>query len=113
MGLRRNGDEIQAAAAGFHVYYRLRGLGNGQYTVDCSPYIYARNPKGRFVEILTGDLPGHPQTPAQARQMTGRLPAKLKLLCAANAAGKAGIEHGLRRAIHPAAKALRLSNDSA
>jgi protein SCO1/2 len=59
VGLRGNAAEIETAASGFHVYYRLRGLGNGQYTVDHSSYIYVMNPKGQFVEILTGDLPGH------------------------------------------------------
>ena len=53
-------DNIETAAKAFHVYYRPRSLGNGQYTVDHSSYIYVMNPEGRFVELLTGDLPGHP-----------------------------------------------------
>jgi protein SCO1/2 len=53
-------DNIETAAKAFHVYYRPRSLGNGQYTVDHSSYIYVMNPKGKFVELLTGDLPGHP-----------------------------------------------------
>jgi protein SCO1/2 len=53
-------DNIEIAAKSFHVYYRPRSLGNGQYTVDHSSYIYVMNPDGKFVELLTGDLPGHP-----------------------------------------------------
>lgn len=53
-------DDIETAAKSFHVYYRPRSLGNGQYTVDHSSYIYVMNPQGKFVELLTGDLPGHP-----------------------------------------------------
>ena len=53
-------DDIETSAKSFHVYYRPRSLGNGQYTVDHSSYIYVMNPKGKFVELLTGDLPGHP-----------------------------------------------------
>lgn len=60
LGLRGEPDDIEAAAKSFHVYYRPRSLGNGQYTVDHSSYIYVMNPKGKFSELLTGDLPGHP-----------------------------------------------------
>ena len=60
MGLLGEPDDIEAAAKSFHVYYRPRSLGNGQYTVDHSSYIYVMDPKGKFSELLTGDLPGHP-----------------------------------------------------
>jgi len=60
IGLRGEPDDIEEAAKSFHVYYRPRSLGNGQYTVDHSSYIYVIDPKGKFVELLTGDLPGHP-----------------------------------------------------
>jgi protein SCO1/2 len=60
LGLRGDPDDIEAAAKSFHVYYRPRSLGNGQYTVDHSSYIYVINPQGKFAELLTGDLPGHP-----------------------------------------------------
>jgi len=60
LGLRGEPDDIEAAAKSFHVFYRPRSLGNGQYTVDHSSYIYVINPKGKFAELLTGDLPGHP-----------------------------------------------------
>lgn len=58
-GLRGNGIETAEVAQRFHAYYRLRGLGNGEYSVDHSSYIYVIDPKGRFVEFLTGDVPGH------------------------------------------------------
>lgn len=60
VGLRGEPDDIEQAAKSYHVYYRPRGLGNGQYTVDHSSYIYVIDPKGKFAELLTGDLPGHP-----------------------------------------------------
>ena len=60
LGLRGGPDDIEATAKSFHVYYRPRALGNGQYTVDHSSYIYVMDPKGKFTELLTGDLPGHP-----------------------------------------------------
>ena len=60
IGLRGEPDDIETAAKSFHVYYRPRSLGNGQYTVDHSSYIYVIDPKGKFTELLTGDLPGHP-----------------------------------------------------
>jgi protein SCO1/2 len=60
LGLRGGPDDIEATAKSFHVYYRPRALGNGQYTVDHSSYIYVMDPKGKFAELLTGDLPGHP-----------------------------------------------------
>jgi len=60
VGLRGDPDDIETVAKAFHVYYRPRALGNGQYTVDHSSYIYVMDPQGKFVKLLTGDLPGHP-----------------------------------------------------
>jgi protein SCO1/2 len=60
IGLVGDPEDIEDAAKSFHAYYRPRSLGNGQYTVDHSSYIYVIDPKGKFVELLTGDLPGHP-----------------------------------------------------
>jgi protein SCO1/2 len=60
MALRGDPEDIETAAKSYHVYYRPRALGNGQYTVDHSSYIYVIDPKGKFKELLTGDLPGHP-----------------------------------------------------
>ena len=59
LGLRGAPDDIEAAAKSFHVYYRPRSLGNGQYTVDHSSYIYAIDPSGKFAALLQADLPGH------------------------------------------------------
>jgi protein SCO1/2 len=59
VGLYGDGDQTEAAAKQFHVYYRLRSLGNGQYTVDHSGFLYVLDPKGKFVKLLTADLPGH------------------------------------------------------
>ncbi|MGH6888941.1 MAG: SCO family protein [Rhizomicrobium sp.] len=58
-GLRGDGDATEAAAKSFHVYYRARSIGNGQYAIDHSSYIYVFNPKGRFVQLLAPDSPGH------------------------------------------------------
>jgi len=59
IGLRGHPQEIADTAQRFHAYYRLRGLGSGQYTVDHSSYIYVIDPQGKFVELLTADVPGH------------------------------------------------------
>jgi protein SCO1/2 len=59
IGLRGSGADIAETAERFHAYYRLRGIGNGQYTVDHSSYIYVIDPQGKFVELLTADVPGH------------------------------------------------------
>ena len=58
-GLRGDGDETQAAAKSFHVYYRVRGIGDGEYAIDHSSYIYVMNPQGKFVALLAPDSPGH------------------------------------------------------
>jgi protein SCO1 len=58
VGLRGDGDEIAAAARQFRVYYRVRALGNGSYTVDHSSFLYILDPKGRFVQMLGGERPG-------------------------------------------------------
>jgi protein SCO1/2 len=59
VGLRGDGDATEAAAKSFHVYYRARSFGHGQYTVDHSSYVYVLDPKGRFVQLLAPDSPGH------------------------------------------------------
>lgn len=59
IGLRGDGDETQAAAKNFHVYYRARTLGGGEYAVDHSSYIYVFDPHGKFVALLAPDAPGH------------------------------------------------------
>jgi protein SCO1/2 len=59
VGLVGSPQEIGAAAQEFHVYYRVRQLGNNEYVVDHSSFIYLIDPNGTFVRLLTGDLPGH------------------------------------------------------
>lgn len=59
LGLRGDGEETEAAAKAFHVYYRPVSLGNRQYTMDHSGFLYLMDPKGKFVSLLTGNLPGH------------------------------------------------------
>jgi protein SCO1/2 len=59
VGLRGSGMDIAETAGRFHAYFRLRGIGNGQYTVDHSSFVYVIDPKGKFVELLTPDTPGH------------------------------------------------------
>ena len=59
VGLVGSPQEIGAAAQEFHVYYRVRQLGNNEYVVDHSSFIYLFDPNGGFVRLLTGDLPGH------------------------------------------------------
>lgn len=59
LGLVGDGDAIAAAARSFHVYYRIRGLGAGEYAIDHSSYIYVIDPQGKFVALLAPDAPGH------------------------------------------------------
>jgi len=59
VGLVGSPQEIGTAAEQFHVYYRVRQLGNNEYVVDHSSFIYLIDPNGAFVRLLTGDLPGH------------------------------------------------------
>jgi protein SCO1/2 len=59
VGLRGDFQTTRDLAEQFHAYFRLRGLGNGQYTVDHSSFIYVFDPHGKFVELLTGDTRGH------------------------------------------------------
>jgi protein SCO1/2 len=57
VGLRGDPDQIRAAARQFHVYYRPRSLGNGEYSVDHSSYLYLMAPNGRFARLLADSLP--------------------------------------------------------
>jgi protein SCO1 len=59
VGLVGSPQEIATAAHEFHVYYQVRQLGNNEYVIDHSSFIYLVNPGGTLVRLLTGDLPGH------------------------------------------------------
>jgi protein SCO1 len=51
--------EIAAVAKEYRVYYAVQPLGNNEYAIDHSSFIYVIDPKGQVVELLTGDVPGH------------------------------------------------------
>lgn len=57
VALRGDLEQTQAAARQFHVYYRARALGNGEYTVDHSSFLYVVTPEGRFEKLLADSLP--------------------------------------------------------
>lgn len=59
VGLSGTVEQIAAAAKEFRVYYKVRSLGNDEYAIDHSSFIYVIDPRGRVVELLTGNLPGH------------------------------------------------------
>jgi len=59
IGLRGDGEETERAAKAFHVYYHPVALGNAQYTMDHSGFLYLMDPKGKFTSLITGNVPGH------------------------------------------------------
>lgn len=59
IGLVGSSEQIAAAAKAYRVYYLARKIGEDEYVVDHSSFIYVVNPQGEFVKLLTGDLPGH------------------------------------------------------
>jgi protein SCO1 len=59
VGLTGAPEQIAAAAKEFRVYYKVRPLGNNEYAIDHSSFIYVMNPRGQVVELLTGNVPGH------------------------------------------------------
>ena len=56
VGLRGDAEQVQEAARQFHVYYRLRSLGNGEYTVDHSSFLYVVSPEGHFAKLLADSV---------------------------------------------------------
>jgi protein SCO1/2 len=56
LGLRGDPQETQEAARQFHVYYRTRSFGNGEYSVDHSSFLYVINPEGHFKKLLPDTL---------------------------------------------------------
>jgi protein SCO1 len=56
IGLRGDPDQIHDAAREFHVFYRARALGNGEYTVDHSSFLYVMSPDGHFAKLLADSL---------------------------------------------------------
>ncbi len=70
VGLSGNAQAVAAAAREFHVYYAVRQLGNNEYVIDHSSFIYVFDADGKFVRLLTGDLPGH-QLADELRKLLG------------------------------------------
>lgn len=70
VGLVGSPQQIADTAHDFRVYYRVRQLGNNEYVVDHSSFIYVLDPNGKFVRLLTGDLPGH-QLADELRKLMG------------------------------------------
>jgi protein SCO1 len=68
VGLRGDPQQLEAAARQFHVYYRTRNLGNGDYAIDHSSYLYVMAPDGRLVKVLPDSLPPA-QLAAELRQL--------------------------------------------
>jgi protein SCO1 len=60
VGLSGTEAQIAAAATAFRVYHQVRKLGNGEYAIDHSSFIYLVNPGGQIAELLTGNLPARP-----------------------------------------------------
>lgn len=60
IGLTGSAAQIAAAAKDFHVFYQVRQLGNEEYAIDHSSYIYVIDPDGRVAGLIAGNLPGHP-----------------------------------------------------
>src|SRR5271166_4041223 len=60
IGLTGTAAQIASAAKDFRVFYQVRPLGNEEYAVDHSSYIYVIDTDGRVAKLMTGDLPGHP-----------------------------------------------------
>jgi protein SCO1/2 len=57
VGLRGTAEQTKEAAQQFHVYYSKRSLGNGEYTVDHSSFLYLVSPEGHFEKLLADSLP--------------------------------------------------------
>jgi len=73
VGLRGDTTQLAAAARQFHVYYRERGVGNGDYAIDHSSYLYLVAPDGRLIRVLPDSLP-QAQMTAELRQLMQAAP---------------------------------------
>jgi len=60
LGVTGSDTQIATIAQGFHVCYKVRSLGNEEYTIDHSSYIYLVDPAGRVVKLITGESATHP-----------------------------------------------------
>ncbi len=73
VGLRGDAAQLAAAARQFHVYYRERSVGNGDYAIDHSSYLYLIAPGGSLVRLLPDSLPQARMT-AELRQLLQATP---------------------------------------
>jgi protein SCO1/2 len=71
IGLRGDAGATREAAKQFHVYYRTRSLGNDEYTVDHSSFLYVIDPKGQFTKLLADTLSAD-QLAAEFRTLAGQ-----------------------------------------
>lgn len=78
VGLRGNPQETREAAQQFHVYYRTRDFGNGEYSVDHSSFLYVINPAGRFTKLLPDSLSAQ-QLASELTRLTRREQARADL----------------------------------
>jgi protein SCO1 len=70
VALRGDLQRTQEAAKNFHAYFRKRSLGNDDYTVDHSSFLYLINPQGRFDKLLADSLSVE-QIAAELRTLAG------------------------------------------
>ena len=68
VGLRGDAEELKSTARQFHVYYNPRSLGNGDYAVDHSSYLYVVAPDARLVKVLPDSLT-EPQLAAELKRL--------------------------------------------
>jgi protein SCO1/2 len=68
IALRGTPRQTAEAAREYRVYYAVHNLGNDEYAIDHSSFIYVMNPEGAPTKLLTGDLPGH-QMADELRQL--------------------------------------------
>ena len=73
VGLRGDAAQLAAAARQFYVYYWERRVGNGDYAIDHSSYLYLIAPDGNLVRVLPDSLPQARMT-AELRQLLQATP---------------------------------------
>ena len=59
MALRGTPEQTAAAAKEYRAYYAVRRLGDDEYAIDHSSFLYLMNPEGALAKLLTSSLPSH------------------------------------------------------
>ena len=59
IALRGTPEQTAAAAKEYRAYYAVRRLGDDEYAIDHSSFIYLMNPEGALAKLLTSSLPSH------------------------------------------------------